>query len=268
MKSAGLAAIRPTGAGAAARTPTSGAESSRKVLRLLLSFSVDRPIAPVEQLAEEIGVPLSTAYRYVTLLREVGLLENAAGGVRISPLAIGLARAAVAANSIVEIARPVLERMRDHSGESALLVRRFGDTAVCIDHAPSSQAVRLSFQPGQPLALHSGASAKLLLASLRDADRDDYLRRLPALLPDPDRRRALLAELPVIGRRGWAVSEGEVDAGIWAAAAPVSNGRDVVAAVSIAALAYRTPKSSRPNLIELVRAGAAEISSRLSPLYE
>jgi DNA-binding IclR family transcriptional regulator len=247
---------------------TSGAESSRRVLRLLMSFSAERPTASVEQLAADVGVPLSTAYRYVTLLREVGLLEASEAGIQVSPRVIQLGRAAVAANGIIEIARPVLQEMRDLTGESTLLIRRFRDSALCVDRVECGQPVRLSFEPGQPLPLHGGASAKVLLAFMRDPERRRYLQRLPKLLPDKARRKALLEELPLIRERGWALSEAEVDPGVWAAAAAVSNGRDVIAAVSVAVPAYRLPKAQRPRILDVVRKGAAKLSAQLTPLHE
>lgn len=250
------------------KTQILGAESSRKVLRLLMSFGPDHPTASVEELAARIGVPLSTAYRYVLLLREVGLLEAGDSGIQVSPRAIDLARAAVAANGIIEIARPVIQRMRDQTGESALLVRRFNDSAVCVDRVESGQPIRLSFEPGQPLPLFGGASAKVMLAFMPDAERDRYIERLPKLLTDKQRRKTLLEELPAIRERGWAVSEAEVDPGVWAAAAAVSNGRNVVAAVSVAAPAYRLARALRPRILDIVQKGAADISARLSLLHD
>ena len=44
-----------------------------------MSFDEYNPRATADQLAQRCGIPLSTAYRYVALLREVGLLEEASG---------------------------------------------------------------------------------------------------------------------------------------------------------------------------------------------
>lgn len=246
----------------------SGAESSRKVLSLLLLFRHDRPTATVEQLATEVGVPLSTAYRYVMLLRNVGLLEAGDAGIQVSPRVIELAKAAVAANSIIQVAHPVLQSMCSESGESARLTRRLNDRAVCIDQVDTGQPVRLTFELGQPKPLYSGASAKVLLAFMPERDLQKYLAGLPSKFPDGRSRKALLEEVPVIRQRGWALSEGEVDAGVWSAAAAISNGRQVVATASISAPAYRLAKAQRSKILSIVRKGAAQISARISPLHE
>lgn len=247
---------------------TRGAESPRKVLRLLLSFSPQRPTATVEELARDIGVPMSTAYRYVALLREVGLLEEGRHGLyHVSPLAIQLAQSAIMVQGIVDIARPTLKAIRDETGETALLVRRIGQHVICVDRAESAHPVRLSFEIGQPLPIHAGASAKVLLANMPSRELDLYLENLPDRLKDAQRRQSLLKQLPAIREHGWALSEEEVDPGVWAAAAAVSNGHEVVAALSVAGPAYRFDAAARERTLAIVRRGAAEISAALSPLH-
>jgi DNA-binding IclR family transcriptional regulator len=245
-----------------------GSESSRKVLRLLLSFHSGRPSATVEELAKELGVPLSTGYRYVMLLREVGLLESRGTSVQLSPRVIDLARTAIAANGLIDLAYPIVQAMRDESGENVRLTRRMDESAVCIHQVECGKPVRLSFDVGQPRPLHRGAPAKVLLAFMPAQQQKHYLARLQEMMPDKACRQALLEELPLIRERGWAASEGEVDPGLWGAAAAVGNGREVIAAVSIAAPIYRIAKSKRPAILKIVRNGAAEISARLSPLHD
>jgi DNA-binding IclR family transcriptional regulator len=53
-----------------------GADSARRVLDVLFAFSEERPIASVKELAEEVGVPLPSAHRYIALLRETGLVAE------------------------------------------------------------------------------------------------------------------------------------------------------------------------------------------------
>src|SRR6476620_6862413 len=59
---------------------TVGAESSRKLLHALLAFDEHHPSWTVPGLASHLGVPQSTMYRYIALLREVGLVDSAGGG--------------------------------------------------------------------------------------------------------------------------------------------------------------------------------------------
>jgi DNA-binding IclR family transcriptional regulator len=80
---------------------TVGVESARKALQLLLCFDAERPRAAVIALARAAGLPLSSAYRHLALLREVGLVEEDGGGLyRITPRVHALARAADGASPL------------------------------------------------------------------------------------------------------------------------------------------------------------------------
>ncbi len=244
-----------------------GTDRLRKALGLLLAFRCDRPTASVDELARELQIPKSSAYRYALLLREVGLLESNGDRLQVAPVAIDLAKAAIVANDIIQIAHPVLQSMRDQTLESARLTRRLNDSSVCIDEVECGQPVRLTYSVGQPKPLYGGAAAKTLLAFMENADFADYLGRIHKLLPNKEKRSALLAELPKIRARGWATSEGEVNSGVWGAAAPVSNGKTVIAVVSVACPAYRLTKTKKGRILKVVRNGAAAISARLSTMH-
>ncbi len=71
--------------------PAAADGSSRKILRALLAFSTDRPRHSAESLSEQIGVPLSSTYRYIGILREADLIdEDGPRLVRTRRASIGL----------------------------------------------------------------------------------------------------------------------------------------------------------------------------------
>ena len=85
-----------------------GCEGARRVLALMLTFSADDHTLTARQLAERTGIALPSVYRYLTLLRETGLLAgDERGSYRLSARLIGLARAAEVAESIIDVADPV-----------------------------------------------------------------------------------------------------------------------------------------------------------------
>lgn len=244
---------------------TSGTGSSRKVLRLLMSFDESRSSATAEQLAKDAEVPLSTAYRYISLLREVGLLEEGPSNTYVvSVRALPLARAALAAHPLAESATPILRSITDRCGETSLLLRRVGQSAVCVARSESPHPVRLSFDVGRAMPLHRGAAAKILLSAMTSREVDNYFKTLPA--DDSTDRAALDKELAAIRTRGWSVSHGEVDQGIWAAAAPVADGRDVVGALTAAGLAQNIDDGQRDDILEIVKTEAQQLSKQASSL--
>jgi DNA-binding IclR family transcriptional regulator len=243
-----------------------GTASSRKVLQVLTSFSPEQPVLTVDALAKRIKVPLSTAYRYVALLREVGLMtDDSQGGYHLSPRLVELARASRAAFSFIDVAQPVMETLRDASGETVILVRRVGDSAICVERVESAQRVRLSFEIGAAFPLHRGASPKILLAYMSQRERDDYLTRVRKVDNDLRRRPAPLSEeLARIAEQAWAESSEEITPDIWAAAAPIFDNGRLVAALSVAGPAYRLPARARPRIIALTRKAAEQVSARLN----
>lgn len=244
----------------------SGAESARKMLSMLLCFSADRPTWSVPQLAEEVELSTSSAYRYVAVLREVGLLDTAGENTyRVTDRAVSLAGAAEAAKApLIDTALPIMTRLRDQIDETVLVAQRTGTTVYCVDRVESRHPVRLQFDRGQPMPLHSGALARVLLAAMSERERDDYLRDvIPTVTPNQS--RLLTSEaLAEVSRTGAAESSGEVDAGIWGAASAIVVEKRVVAAIGTAAPDYRMDETRRTQVRQLVDFAASEVSQALS----
>jgi len=242
-----------------------GTASSRKLLQVLLAFTEQDHTWTVADLAAKLGMPVSTIYRYVSALKDTGLIEDGGrGGYRLTWLTVGLARAAQAASgSLMTVARPVLRRLAASTGETALVIRRVGWSVMCLDRVESSHPVRLQFDPGQPMTLHQGSAARVLLAAMPEAERGRYLDSLPAL--SATERQRLDADVDVIARNGWVESFGEVDDGIWGTSALIDGQPPVTAAVGIAGPLYRLPEPDRQRVIAEVRDAADEIRRALPP---
>lgn len=254
-------------AGKAHHSPkrTAGAESSRKVLSLLAYFEPSRSLASMETLARAIKVPKSTAYRYVSLLREFGFLMEVQGGqYALGPRALGMARAAQAAISYVDVARPTMEELTHDTGETVFLVRRVGDHAICIGRCDPVSPVRIFLEIGSAVPLHVGASPKMLLAHLAPRERDAYLAR--AAQADAALKKGvakLRTQLEHMREHGTAITIDEITPGVWACAAPIVHDGKVIAALSAAGPAFRIDKLHRITFEAMVKAAAAEVSSNL-----
>jgi DNA-binding IclR family transcriptional regulator len=247
------------------RTP--GAESGRRLLGALLAFTPQNPTPTVAELADTIGVPTSTAYRYLALLRETGLVEAVGDGTyRLTDRVTALSAAASAArDDILETATQRLRTLRDAIDETVLLARRGGDFAYCIAREESSHPVRLQFAVGQAMPLHSGSVARVLLAAMPTGERLVYLRQnTPAQAPNA----SLLTEaaLAKVQHDGWTESYEEVDAGIWGVAAAITRGvgGEVIAALGTAGPIARLDADRRGHAIDQVRNAAALISSEFT----
>ena len=238
-----------------------GCEGARRVLALMLTFSADDHTLTARQLAERTGIALPSVYRYLTLLRETGLLAgDERGSYRLSARLVGLARAAEAAESIIDVADPVMRDLSLRTGETVILVRLIGRSAVCVHRVQSPQQLRISFEAGQPLPLERGASARLLLASLAPHIRREYLS--PLAERDPEAAALLEKKILIAGQQGFATSEQEIHRGVWAAAAQVMQGKRMIAVLTVPSPLVRAPAEQRTQLLGQVRALAARLRPR------
>jgi len=245
---------------------TTGAEGARRVLAVLQAFTPGRHSLSARDLAELTGIPLPSMYRYIALLRETGLLiGDERGYYHLSARLISLARAAEAAESIIEIADPVMRDLAVECGETVILVRLIARSAVCVHRVESAHHLRATFEPGQPLPLERGASGKVLLGGLSPHTRRDYLASFAQA--DPEGAARLEEAARTAAARGWAVSEQEIDRGVWAASAAVTDGQSVIAALTVPSPLVRAPAEQRDRLLEQVRAAAAKLSTRLTEAH-
>jgi DNA-binding IclR family transcriptional regulator len=220
---------------------TAGANSSRKVLQLLLAFSGGRPEASVAELATAIGCPVATTYRYVALLKELDLLEEGRAG-RYHPTGqvLPLARAAQLTNELARIARPVLEEAARDLRETVLLFQHFGDSAVCVERAECDRPVHVTFPLGRAIPLGSGVSGKMMLASL----------------PGPPQQKGLeraIADQYVTGSHD----------GAWACAVPVHAEGHRATVLSMAGPAARLDDNAKRAAVDALHVYAARILTRV-----
>jgi DNA-binding IclR family transcriptional regulator len=250
----------PQGTGEhASAAPASGAEGARRVLAVLQAFSPRRHTLTARELAELTAIPLPSMYRYIALLRDTGLLiGDDRGAYHLSPRFISLARAAEAAETLIEIADPVMRDLASECGETVLFVRLIARVPVCVHRVESEHHLRATFEPGQPLPLLRGASGRVLLAGLPERLRREYLA--PLAQSDPLAAAGAEESLAKVAARGWATSEEEIDQGVWAASAAVTDGRSTVAALTVPSPLVRAPAAQQERLLGQVRAAAARLS--------
>jgi DNA-binding IclR family transcriptional regulator len=198
-------------------------------------------------------------YRYIALLRRTGLLVgDDRGSYRLSARLLGLARAAAAAEALIGIADPYMRDLSAQTGETVILCRLIARKAMCVHRVESARDPCSSVEPGTALPLGRGASTRLLLASMAEPAREEYLAGLRE--EDPPTAERLAGQVRLAAQRGWATSEEEIDRGVWAASAAVTGRRGIVAALTVPSPLVRTPASLQVLLLSRVRATAAAVS--------
>lgn len=240
-----------------------GSQSARRLLDILALFNTDQPVHSIDDLAAGAGVPRSTVYRFVALLREYDLLEPVGDGdYQLGPRAVTMGYVARSAVDLAHLWRPVLEHLVSETNETAHILRRVGNFAVCVDQMESAHPVRPSFEIGRTTPLHQRAAAKVLLAFSSDGFRRRYLADV---VPAPA-RQPLQEELARIVDAGFGESEAEVDPGIWATAAPLcAVGGDPPLVLSLAVPDYRLDDARRAQLRILACDAASSLRHLMRP---
>jgi IclR family acetate operon transcriptional repressor len=184
------------------------------------------------EIAQATGLPLSTVARLMRQLAEEDLLyrSSADGRYSLGPRVFALASAGLSRVDIAEVARPILHRLRDATGETASLHVRRGLQRVCIDEAQSHHQVRRVVPRGLTQDLPGSATGEVLLAYTPQEELESAMRR--ARLSRSDRKQ-LDQRLEEIRTKGYGLREDPAE-GITGISAPVRKGTQALAAVSVA----------------------------------
>ncbi|MEV0074063.1 MULTISPECIES: IclR family transcriptional regulator [unclassified Amycolatopsis] len=241
-----------------------------RALDILGMFATERLRIRSADVAGELGVARSTAYRYLSTLHRAGYLEDdPQGGFRLGQKVFELARLARSSYGLSAVALPIMERIAAEIGETVLLTRRSGAQVVCLEKAePPENRVRLSYQRGTVLPLNAGASAWVLIAW----EPPDECERLLAEHPFTELTSAsvvspsdVAARLGDIRNAGFAVTRGELDPDAIGIAAPIRDDQGkVVAGLSVVSINRRVPADRETELVEAVLKSAGELSTRIA----
>ena len=247
-----------------------GARALEKALDLLFSFQPDSPEQSLFQISRRLRFPPSTARRLLKAMMSRRLVQQDAITklYRLGPGVFYLASVAKEGLDVRRIALPVMEKLRDLTGENTTLHELRDGKRVCVEKVESKQVLRDTILIGDQFPAHCGASGKVLLAYLPAEEMKEYFdstRPLQALtartITDP---RKLAAELARIKRRGFAFSCGErVMDGLCAISAPIFDYEGKVRySLTITLTPFRLRTKGRDELARLVGKSAEEISVR------
>lgn len=243
--------------------PPPAVPTSDRVLQVLAVLAQHGQALAVAELMERTGLARSTLYRQLARLKRWGFVLESDGHYAPGPLSLQLALGFDLASHLVRQARPGMVELAQQSHESVGLIVAVNDKAICLDMVESQHSLRCSFEKGRSVPLRAGASAKCVLAHLPEAARTAVLDREWG--PGTAERQAMQDELDAIRRAGYAVTAGEVDAGVWGCSVPLFDAsRRAVGAITLMAPILRA-QGQEPELIRMVVVAAARIARQWAP---
>jgi DNA-binding IclR family transcriptional regulator len=240
--------------------------------------SVDRAVTILEVLARhgemgvtevagELGVHKSTAFRLMSTLEGRGLVEQTAerGKYQLGVGLLRLAGATTARLDVVQEARPICKALAAATGETVNVAVLSESSAFYLDQIAGSSALQPHNWVGQHIPLHATSNGKVLLSGLPVDRLDEVLHSLPAYTGlTITKRSALRRELDTVREQGYAVAVDELEVGLTAVAAPIRNAHsDVIASLSVSGPTFRLGVDKLDDVVPQLQQAAEEVSHRL-----
>jgi DNA-binding IclR family transcriptional regulator len=184
-------------------------------------------------LCEATDLPRATAYRLAVALESHGLVRRLDDGrFTLGLRLIGFGRAATASFPLAAIARPILDRLRDDTGESVQLYVAEGDARRCVISLQSPHGLRWIVPEGVLLPMERGSAGRALAGD--------------------------------VSKAGWSESVEERERGVCSVSAPIiesseEHGERIIAAISVSGPLDRLSRTPGRNVGKAVVSAALQL---------
>jgi len=228
--------------------------------------------ATCTELANELGIPVSTMHDHLSTLLELEYLVEEDGVYRngLKFLQRGIAvRNNIPISTIIQ---PTLDDLADETGEVAWLSVEEHGKIVYLNNAKGSQAVQTHAEIGARAHMHYLAAGKAILAHFPTDRVREIIDRHD--LPEATKRtitssECLFEELEEIREQGFAFNDGERVLGLRAVAAPIFQNSNILGTLGISGPANRMKgERFREEIPEILMGATNELELKLeySPL--
>ena len=206
----------------------------QKCLQILSIFTLDKAQFSIKEICEQLNFNLSTTYRILTTLEEYGYVSRLKNkDYVVGTQALYLSAIYTQSNHLEQI-RPIVDRIRDMSGETASFFVEEEDKRICLYRAHSRDEIRHNIEQGSRLELNQGASGRIILAyGKRKNDKQGFYKD--------------------IRDKGYYLSINEHNAALFALAVPVVSSSDkFVGAIVVSGPISRFDDKQKITLLNLL----------------
>ena len=223
---------------------------------------------PLGAIVAASGRPKGTVHRMLATLVNTGfaIQEPVTGRYRLTLKSWRLGAIAVRDLDVTRIAHPLLERLRDETGETVhLTVLDPSGDVIYVSKVESPKSIRVQTRLGELSPSWCTATGRCLLAFNEKAAEQVLARRLPTrtsrTVTDPRKLRSILAD---VRREGYAVTRAENHPEMGGVAAPIRDHMGSVSAACGAAIpVFRMDRELVDRIIPFVVRAARDISHQL-----
>lgn len=256
----------------AAPTPTT-VQSLGRGLRVLRLFTRERPALALADCATRLELSPASTYRLLNTLEAERFVERDpdTGAYRLAVGVLELLPALFDGLGLPRLARPVVADLARATGETANLALLEEGRVLYLLSESSDRMLRIDTAPGLQLDAHCTALGKSLLAQLSDERARELLGHEPyraCTSRTLTSWEAMEPELRAIRRRGYALSEGELEEGLSSCAVALPPPGGPPHAINLSSPSARMPRRlARESFVPMLERAASEVAD-LAELLE
>lgn len=236
------------------------------VIDVLRCFSSEYPLVGVTEIADRVGLHKSSVSRLLTTLEAEGWVEQDPS-TRKYQLGLGLIAIAgplLANLNVRKVAYPYLQELAESSQETTVLAVWEDSASVTVEQIASDRTIKHTSPLGAQYTSTGSATVQTFLANLEFEAVEALLDQGTIRLQDGWTIAELKRRLNGVRKCGYATNLQETFDDEIGISVPVYDHHDqVIAAVLVAAPAYRVDDRMVETLIEQAVATAARISTRM-----
>lgn len=241
-----------------------------KLLSVLRLFTLEKSEWTVEEASKNMGISISTAYRYFRSLCKAGLLEPLNGSAYIlGPAFVEYDRQIRLNDPLIRVGKPVMQRLITHSGGIgiALLCRIYRNCVMCIHQEGEALDAPVSYERGRLMPMFRGSASKIIFANLPSRSIKWFVDKFSHEIEEGGLGsdwETVKTNLRQIRKAGVLVARGEVDSSRVGISAPVFGpNKDVLGSISLVILKSQATSETIYNVSALVEAAARQIHGGL-----
>ena len=234
-----------------------------RALAIFDAFDNEHLSLSLQEIAERIRMPKTTAFRLVATLERAGFLirmdnQQYCLSLKVARLG-GLVRSTL---NVRDIARPVMLEVNEKTQETITLNTVVDTDRMVLEVVDTPSPLMSMARLGQHMPLFLGASSRIILAHMETAEVDRVLKVTAAGRKDFD-RAAFDRELARFRKQGYALSRGQRVPGLTAISVPLFDIKgDVRHSLALTGPSVRVDPRDH-DLAEIMMAAGREISTRL-----
>ncbi len=248
-------------------------KSLEKGLKILSLFNRDSPVMTQSQIAKTLDLNMTSTYRYINTLVELGYLEKDTKTKEIRPAILCLLFCAnlMRATDHLRLIKEVVDRIHREKNISIDVAFAVDDTLVRIYYRGAEETLTYSLPDFSKNSLHNTALGKAYLSSLPDdliAKKIDSMVLLPKTNKTIVDKSILIEDIKQAKARQFAMSEEEYLTGLLTISAPMFDpltGMGVGAVCFDFSVLQHNADDVKAKYADMIRETARTLSELLPP---